>query len=174
MTDQLRLRHWQQIKQAQALEYAGTPDGNAALVESRRYGLAADRIEELVAEREFDQRNAAMSQSESAMLLDKREALAAQVEVMRGALKTSLLHFSVFRDSRFWRGGDEIAVEACESALAMQTTAAILRQRHARVYREAADDSDAMYEGQVGAVRVASMRCADALRDRADELERKK
>ena len=50
MTDQLQLRHWQQIKQAQALEYAGTPEGNAALVESRRYGLAADRIEELAAQ----------------------------------------------------------------------------------------------------------------------------
>ena len=47
MTDQLQLRHWQQIKQAQALEYAGTPEGAAALIESRRYGLAADRIDEL-------------------------------------------------------------------------------------------------------------------------------
>ena len=32
MTDQLQLRSWQQIKQAQALEYAGTPEGDAALV----------------------------------------------------------------------------------------------------------------------------------------------
>ena len=62
MTDQLQLRHWQQIKQAQALEYAGTPEGNAALIESRRYGLAADRIDEL----------------------------AAQVEVMRGAIRRDL------------------------------------------------------------------------------------
>lgn len=50
MSDQLQLRHWQQIKQAQALEYAGTPDGSAALAESKRYGLAADRIDELAAQ----------------------------------------------------------------------------------------------------------------------------
>lgn len=60
MSDQLQLRHWQQIKQAQALEYAGTPEGSAALAESKRYGLAADRIDELAAQVEAT--NALMSE----------------------------------------------------------------------------------------------------------------
>lgn len=50
MSNQLQLRDWQQIKQAMALKYAGTPEGGAALAESKRYGLAADRIEELAAQ----------------------------------------------------------------------------------------------------------------------------
>ena len=50
MNNQLQLRDWQQIKQAMALKFAGTPEGAAALAESRRYGLAADRIEELAAQ----------------------------------------------------------------------------------------------------------------------------
>lgn len=52
MNNQLQLRDWQQIKQAMAIKYAGTPEGAAALAESRRYGLAADRIEELASQLE--------------------------------------------------------------------------------------------------------------------------
>lgn len=50
MTDKLQLRTWQQIAQAKAFEYAGTPEANEYLCESRRYALAADRIDELLAE----------------------------------------------------------------------------------------------------------------------------
>lgn len=38
------LRDWQAIKQAQALEHAGTPEGSAYLAESKRYGAAHDAI----------------------------------------------------------------------------------------------------------------------------------
>ena len=155
MTDQLQLRHWQQIKQTQALEYAGAPEGNAALVESRRYGLAADRIEELVAEREFDQRNAAASQRESAMLLDKCEALAARFEAMREALKfyADGDHFIVADEDAWdtvsgepqnlWEDESNTATvedgSIAKHALALPNTAAtILRQRDARTLRNAA------------------------------------
>lgn len=47
MADKLQLRMWQQIAQAKATEYAGTPEAEQYLCESRRYALAADRIEEL-------------------------------------------------------------------------------------------------------------------------------
>lgn len=43
-----QLRDWQQIAQAKALEQAGTAEGSAFLAESKRYGLAADCIEELI------------------------------------------------------------------------------------------------------------------------------
>ncbi len=38
------LHDWQAIKQAQALEHAGTPEGAAYLAESKRYGAATDEI----------------------------------------------------------------------------------------------------------------------------------
>ena len=41
------LHDWQAIKQAQALEHAGTPEGAAYLAESKRYGAAHDAILEL-------------------------------------------------------------------------------------------------------------------------------
>lgn len=47
MAEKLQLRMWQQMKQAQALECAGTPEADQYLCESRRYGAAADRIAEL-------------------------------------------------------------------------------------------------------------------------------
>lgn len=47
MTDQLQLRDWQQMCQAKAAHYAGTPEAESYLAESKRYGMAADRIEEL-------------------------------------------------------------------------------------------------------------------------------
>ena len=144
MTDQLQLRSWQQIKQAQALEYAGTPEGSAALIESRRYGLAADRIDEM----------------------------AAQVEALRSALELAVCTcFDQYSLERVLSDPSHFVV----LALALPNNAAvILRQRDARVLREAADVCAGMFEGQDGAVHVASMRCADALRDRADELESKK
>ena len=47
MAEKLQLRMWQQMKQAQALECAGTPEADQYLCESRIYGAAADRITEL-------------------------------------------------------------------------------------------------------------------------------
>ena len=38
------LHDWQAIKQAQALEHAGPPEGAAYLAESKRYGAATDEI----------------------------------------------------------------------------------------------------------------------------------
>jgi hypothetical protein len=43
----LQLRDWQAIKQQIALELVGTKEGLEAFAESKRYGLAADRIERL-------------------------------------------------------------------------------------------------------------------------------
>ena len=133
MSDQLQLRHWQQIKQAQALEYAGTPDGSAALAESKRYGLAADRIDEL----------------------------AAQVEVMRCAIRQDL--------DPEW---------LCESrhpslytVLALpNTAAAILRQRDARIAAQALRDYVKTIPG--GSI-VDPQLISDDMRRVADQLERK-
>lgn len=40
-------RDWQRIKQAYALDHAGTADGNQALVDSRRIGELADAVQHL-------------------------------------------------------------------------------------------------------------------------------
>lgn len=101
MSDQLQLRHWQQIKQAMALEYAGTPEGNAALIESRRYGLAADRIDEL----------------------------AAQVEVMRDALDgvaTDLGYDWLLPE--FDKARDALAIPSHAAAILCQRDARVIRQ----------------------------------------------
>lgn len=151
MTDQLQLRHWQQIKQAQALEYAGTPEGSAALVESKRYGLAADRIDEL----------------------------AAQVEVMRLALENarSWHRCDEWRDCDDESNRDawQMQMNRIDDALALPNTAAtILRLRDARTLREAAaiavEWGNARKPGQGG---HALWNYAEHIRTKADELESK-
>ena len=53
MSDILRdLNQWREIKQAQALEYAGTPEGRGYLVEAVRYKRAFEEIESLRQERD--------------------------------------------------------------------------------------------------------------------------
>ena len=48
MSEFLRqLRDWQSIKQAQAIEAAGTPEAASLLAESKRYGTAADELERI-------------------------------------------------------------------------------------------------------------------------------
>ena len=42
-----QLRDWQAIKQAQALEHAGTPEGSSYLAESKRYAEASHEIERM-------------------------------------------------------------------------------------------------------------------------------
>ena len=112
MTDQLQLRHWQQIKQAQALEYAGTPEGNAALAESRRYGLAADRIDEL----------------------------AAQVEVMHAQWYELMGVLADIQNGNVFDDVCRSTISRVVYVLAQTNTAAdILRKRDARTLREAAD-----------------------------------
>ena len=54
---------------------------------------AADRIAELEAELEFDQRNAAMSQAESAKLLIDLDELAAQVAMLQNVITAKLKGF---------------------------------------------------------------------------------
>lgn len=50
MTDLLTLRDWQQTMQRKAAHFAGTPEADDYLCESKRYGMAADRIDELTAQ----------------------------------------------------------------------------------------------------------------------------
>ena len=45
----LQLREWQNIAQQKATFLAGSAEGNNFFAESKRYGLAADRVEQLEA-----------------------------------------------------------------------------------------------------------------------------
>ena len=74
--------HWMPLHEAPNAEMS------ALLTEFQK--LQDSRIAELEAELEFDQRNAAMSQAESAKLLTERDELEAQVAMLREALQAAV------------------------------------------------------------------------------------
>ena len=54
MNGLLTPRAWQQIAQQKALELAGTPEAAEKLAEAKRYGMLADEIERLNAQRAWN------------------------------------------------------------------------------------------------------------------------
>ena len=158
MSDQLQLRHWQQIKQAQALEYAGTPEGNAALFESRRYGLAADRIDEMAAQVEAMREALCNLLHRAPAVLDCNDLTHAKKHQHRYDEPCPVTE--LYDDAR----------DAASEAIALPNTAGtILRQRDART---AASALRYYVKTIPGGSIIDPQWIADDMRRVADELEK--
>ena len=123
------------------------------------------RVKELEGECGIDQRNAAASQRESALLLDKCEELAAQVDAMREVISELVELETDIRDGIH----DSFTFQPARMIIALpNTAAAILRQRDARIAAQVLRDYVKMIPG--GSI-VDPQLIADDMRRLADQLE---